>query len=606
MTRKFILVVAAILVQQATTLAQTNSLVKYLPGNALLVMNFDVVRLVGKIPAETLQKSGIYQEMLRSDKMPIATLLKEPLKSGIDFFPGVFVVVTNDAQNETPNPGVNIFIKLSNAEVFTAKMKELYKENNEAIKTFGTDNIIQAEKGMTLGWNKEIIVITSSYDSKIKDELQSLYINDSAVLYLDTVAVATDNTPQPDYEKKELEIQQRLKLSQRNICFSLLAPTSQSSLQANKEFVSLMNTPADIRTWNNGTANPLFGNKMAGLFGAGLGKLKGLIGGSKTSAVNFENGKIVVVNNNYVVAEVAALYQKYSIAPISTRLSGRLPAGKLLGMINVSYNPQMGMELLQQTGLKQMLDDLKKPMPFDINLLYSALGNNMLLAVVKAEEGASMDSTTKEMGGMQVVAAMEITNKTKFGELKASIDHLIDSLKSGKEEKMKKGPIPVVRFNDSLVVVSLSADVANAFLNKSSTGPVPEWLQSKSEYPMLMNVNMKELIKMLLGKKMSQKAGKEEQQLLEMFDQFMVYGGKYENESLQTTMEFKFSNATDNALKQLFELINLVTEGKNGRMQKDYNDMKIEEIKQEIGNEPPPPPTKAPKKVVAKPKKNGL
>ncbi len=606
MIRKFMLAIAAILLQQAATFAQTNSLVKYLPGNALMIMNFNVVRLAGKIPAETLQKNIIYQEMMKDSKMPIGALLKEPLKSGIDFFPGIFLVMTNDAQHELPNPGINIFIKLSNADVFTAKMKELFKENADAIKSFGTDNIIQSEKGMTLGWNKEVFVMTSSYDRKIKEELLSLPSYDSATVYVDTVAVATDNSPQPDYEKKEEEIQERLKLSQRNICFNLLAPTSANNLLANKQFATLMNTAADIRTWNNGTTNPLFGNKMAGLFGAGLGKLKGLMGVSKTTALNFENGKVVAVNNNYVSAEVAAIYQKYSIAPISTRLSGRLPAGKLLGMMNVSYNPQMGMELLQQTGLKEMLSDLKKPMPFDINLLYSALGSNMMVAVVKAEEGSLMDSVTKAMDGMQVVAAMEINNKEKFNELKRSIDHLIDSLKNGKEEKMKKGPIPVVRYNDSLVVVSLSSDVANAFLNKSTMGTSPEWLQSKSEYPMLMNINMRELLKMVLGKKMSSQSGKEELQFLEMFDQFMMYGGKFENESLTTTTEFKFSNAADNSLKQLVELINMMTAGKEGKMQKDYNDVKIEEIKQEAGKEPPPPPpAKAPKKVVAKPKGKG-
>ena len=128
---------------------------------------------------------------------------------------------------------------------------------------------------------------------------------------------------------------------------------------------------------------------------------------------------------------------------------------------------------------------------------------------------------------------------------------------------------------------------------------------------MLMNVNMKEVFKMVLGKKMAAKEGKEEQRIMNMFDQFTVYGGKYENESLSTTMEFSFTNATDNSLKQLFELINLVTAGKEGRISGNNEEVKvqevtIEEIKQEKDYReppPPPPPAKPSKKVIAKPKK---
>jgi hypothetical protein len=72
-------------------------------------------------------------------------------------------------------------------------------------------------------------------------------------------------------------------------------------------------------------------------------------------------------------------------------------------------------------------------------------------------------------------------------------------------------------------------------------------------------------------------------------------------------MEFQFSNKTDNALKQLFDMISLVA-GKNERViNEEKEGAKVDSIKLEKieavkeGNEPPPP-SKRPKNVTIKPK----
>ncbi len=142
MKRRFVLFFAALTMLQTATLGQTNPLIKYLPDNASMVINFNAAGIAGKIPGESFRQSFIYREMMKDPKMPFNTLLTSPEKSGIDFSAGIFLVITTEtAENKSEEPfearqepGVNIFIKLSNAELFTANMKKMYKEKDDAIK----------------------------------------------------------------------------------------------------------------------------------------------------------------------------------------------------------------------------------------------------------------------------------------------------------------------------------------------------------------------------------------------------------------------------------------------------------------------------------------
>jgi hypothetical protein len=43
-----------------------------------------------------------------------------------------------------------------------------------------------------------------------------------------------------------------------------------------------------------------------------------------------------------------------------------------------------------------------------------------------------------------------------------------------------------------------------------------------------------------------------------MFDRLIVSGGNYENDCINTTMELKFSDPNQNALKQVFDTLNAI------------------------------------------------
>lgn len=545
MKRKFLLYLLAILLQQQLVFAQTHPLIEYLPSNTSMVMSFNPIAIGKKIPAETFRQSSIYRDMTKEDDTKIKAFLSDPAVSGIDFSHDLLLITINDTSSGLKGNSTHILGLIKNEALFAMTMQKMNKHRDSMI-TYGTDKILFKNDGTAdLAWNKNVFVINLD---------ASKQLNSSYHIYNDSLS----------QEENEKEIQrQRVRLQnlQRDVCFDLLTKKPTNGFSQHTHLTSLMNATGDIKSWNNGSTNPILGNKLAGL--AGLGKLQAFTGNNKTSIINFENGKIVVQSNNYPTEAVAAVYKKYPTAPMNTELSRRLPKGKLLALFNTSYNPAMGKELMQQSGLKELMGEMKSPFPVDFNLITAAFGNNMMLAVVQSENTAAEDSITKEMGGIKLILAMPIANKARFDELRIAVAGTLDSLKNKESgSKMMKGMNPSMKYTDNLFVVSLSPDVATAFLNNNNTESVPAWLQSAAQYPMVMNLNMKEILQKIVGKKMKGGDAVDAQRIMNMFGNLVMYGGNFEKDHLTTMMEFQFSNTTDNSLKQLFEMISIAAEKK--------------------------------------------
>ncbi len=580
---KNFLVALTVLFSQVPVFSQQTPLIKYLPAGASMVMSFNPVKLATKIPGETFRQSFIYREMMKNENTDLKAFLADPSVSGIDFTRDLLVVSVNDSSGGRTGTSFNIFGLLKDESLFAGTVRKIAKED-DPVHTYGTNKILFTGKGgSVLAWNEEVFVFNTVNKKNLQLELSELY---------------SDTTGDVDFEKKMEEYNFRLRKTQRDACFELLTPKPGNPFYYNNPFTSLMTTAGDIKLWNNGGPNPALRgiNPMEQVFS----QLQSLAGKNKTSVINFENGKISGHSQSYMEGPLADIYKKYPTATLNTELMRRLPAGTLLGLVITSVNTGLAKEMIQQTGLNKMLDSIKSKIPFDLSLLTTAFKNNMMLAVIKSDN--IQEQPAGKMQGIEFILAIPVADKAKLEELKQAVTKIMDSLKtSGKGEKMMKDFKPVVRYNDSLFVLSLSENTATAFLNNPGTGALPEWLQSYNRYPMLMSLNLKELVSMLFQKKEGGNGGKEQQikNLTGRFDQLVISGGNYENGSLNSSMEFRFSNQEENALKQLFDMINMAGEESNRAKAESSKEMKKERMMMEEKPElpPPPPPVKPPEKV---------
>lgn len=611
--RKNLFLAVAALLLQSVAFSQTNPLLKYLPDDVTMVMHFDVNRMGSKIPGEVFRQSPLYRQMMKNPDLEFGKFITNPETTGIDFSAGIMLAIKYQGKDryEREQPIIHLFIKLKNAETFTNNVKELMKGANDhdIIKVYGTDRIIATEGKMTAGWNNDVFVMTSGYSQEITDEIYK-YHN-----FVDTV-VAGDTAVRPSFDFEGL--MERYKKSQRELCFQLLTPKNSSSLNSNTHFTTAMNSEADIKMWNSGNSNPFTENifPMTGL----LNKLQSLSGTNKTALISFETGKIVVKGQNFPEGAVADIYKKYPAASQNMDLVRRLPQGTLMGLMNMSFNQSMANELILKTGLLEILDSIKNELPFDLGLVTGVFKSNMLLAVIKSDITTTTDPTTSKMEGFQIILAMPIADKAKFEKLKTSVLPAWDSLKASKAT-MFRDAMPFAKHNDNLLVLSLSPAVAEAFLNNTGASSVPEWLQAYSKYPMVLNINMREMLAMSLGKNRPEKNDimANERVILNKFGNIIIYGGEYENESINSTMEFRFSNESENSLRQLFEMINeaavrneevIISDDKQSAPVQEgikIQSIEIKEIKQEENKieppPPPPPPVKPTKEIPVKKKK---
>jgi hypothetical protein len=122
------------------------------------------------------------------------------------------------------------------------------------------------------------------------------------------------------------------------------------------------------------------------------------------------------------------------------------------------------------------------------------------VAAVQTDENNSKE-------GIQFIIALPIADHQKFKEMGVSFLRFYDSLKNKQfPGQYIKEFNPVVKNNESLFVLSLSAASATAFLNDPGTQPLPEWIGDYSQHPLVMQVNMREIIKMALAKKGEKKS----------------------------------------------------------------------------------------------------
>lgn len=563
--RKLFASCTTVLLLHVMGFTQTNPLLRYLPENVNSVIHIDVKSLGSKIPGETFRQSIIYQQLMKNPEMPLNALFSEPEKLGIDLSAGIIVAMHDGGYTRfrKSQPEVYVLIKLKNGETFTSSLNKMLPpgedgEKKEIYQTYGTDRIIANGTGPVAGWNNDVFILTTSQSEEMKAEIEKYMVSFSpdTVEAVDTMPVTdTAIVPPTDYT----EMTEKLKKLQRNYCFELLTPKNSGKWFSNKLFLEMLLAKGDIRVWNGKMANPATGNMLP--FADLFKKLQSFSGEHTVSLINFENGKIVMQSRAYLNEELSAIYQKYPIPGQNMELIKRLPAGNLVGLANFSFSQQMAREFFEKSGLPNLIDSFKNQIPFDVNLLQGAFKSEFTAAVIQSEVNDNMDEWTKKSLGFQLILALPILDKSKFDQIRAKIPALIDSMKKEKETFMKDPPL-VAKHTDDLLLVSFSQQTIDAFL-KGTPGQTHSWMTAYSQYPMLMSLNLGELVAMLpSGESRKSRQLDFVKSMFGNFDKILAYGGQYEKGSVNSTAEVTFRNTRENALKQLFEMINTLAENK--------------------------------------------
>ncbi len=543
-----------------SSFAQNNELFSYVPSDATTVIRIDLKRLGSKIPKDAWEKSIFLKEIGKKDEPGIKDVLRDFEKTGIDF--SAPLIVTMKQHSKTGfgknKPELSLFFKLKKSKDLSQLLKDLTKEGDEKIQTIGDKKVFASRNGTAIAWNEKVMVIHSGYDEQIARELFNKTDEEvTSVSPVDTTAVVspgkTDEAPDSHFE----ELMQKLKESLISNTIKLLDPAeSNKDITSDPEFLRIMNQEADLSVWGK--------QDLSSIPKAAIEMLPMLqsFGGKKfTSSINFENGKIVSKGLSFLDPKLMMFFQQMQGTAQNTEMLRRIPAGNLIGFMNVSLNAALAKPMLKQVfGMITEKAGEKMPFKIDPELLADAFKTNLLIAGVKDPTAASDDKT----GGLELVVAVPISNKTKFNQLVKDLKPVIDKMKAEQEKKIGDEEVhpskemPLFKFNDEYALITMSEKTAKWFLYNPAPGEAPSWIPEFSQYPVLMNFSFKRLFEFIpMGGKMNPMA-KSELELLNIFDQLYYYGGTFENGGVTTNMEFRFTNKDQNALFQLWNLLNTV------------------------------------------------
>lgn len=609
--------------------AQNSILMKYLPSGVNTVVTFSPLKLASKIPGETFRQSAMYRELMKNDKGEIRAFLSDPSISGIDLSAGLFIVITTDTTSAYPGAMVSMMGVLKNEALFSLMVNKL-KGEDDSLRTYGTNRMMLTETSKpAIAWNDEIFVMTNGRTADMRMQLMTIF---------------SDTTDQRTYEDRMREFNETILKSKRDHCFELLTPKNINQHGHNERLNEMFNATGDIKIWSNegGISQSMLKRLPAQILPM-MAKLKAATGNEKITLVNFENGKISSATKAYPGKAMAAAHEKYPSGPVNTSLLQQLPAGStLLGAMAFSTNPALGKEMMQQSGLSELLDSLKDKIPFDTDLLTSSFGSDGLFALLKTPAKEMTVSENEDerslrlFDGLDFIVAIPIKDKEKFERLKRAMSHMLDSLKETEAgEKYLAGFKPAVKYNDKLFVLSMKEETAAAYLNNPATTAVPVWATPHITSPMIGMLNFREFLTMMLRKEMQEieESGEEDgiKKMTGILDKIVFSGGNYNNGAMSSNMEMLFGNPDKNAMEQLFDLLNLSLEQSEKRKRRYENDgpppaeekiemtvpnpndknapgivrdtdvkVEIVEIKQEETIPPPPPPPPPAKPEVKK------
>lgn len=578
-----------LLISSQLIYAQNNPLYKYIQSGSRMVMRFNLVKMAAKIPGETFRASSLYRDMMKNDNGEINNFLSNPSGTGIDFSTDFILTVITGEDGESSSP--LLIARLGDAGKFTTLMEKLNKGEDSRIQTFGSNRLMLPKSfGPAIAWNDEVMIVTGN--SNGKKELN---------------AVFTDTTDTRDMEVRMNEVAERLNKELKEKCFAALTPNTNNSFVNSPVFSNLMNESGDIRIWNSGAkpATPKEIRQLPPFVSRFLSTMQAAKGYESTSIVNFDNGKITGAIRNYISPEMGAIYQKYPQEPLPTQLVSRLPQGKILMLMMSAFNKDMSGEISKQNGMAGFMDSLKQYLKIDLSLFQKGFQNKAMIAIMEMPAKENDNGGKKKiLENMGLFIVLPVADKAAVAQLKALADRKMDSLAATeKGEKIMSLFRPAIMYNDSLCVIAHSAAMAEAYLNQSGNGTLPAWLPANQKGNMWMSLGFRDIMTMVVN--MAGKNGKskekETMELLEMFDQLVITGGEYADGSMNSRMEFRFSNPDKNVLEQLFDMANRASMQK-AKAKKAMADepviMQDEEV-YDAPKEAPPAPKKAPVKKPA-------
>jgi hypothetical protein len=524
--------------------AQDNPLFRHLPPDATSVYQVNVPALVSKLNWQDLigklpmnpkdNKSGHMMEMM-----------KNPFATGINITKDFFVTET-DKGNPDSATYTTIVFHLADSAKFVAFLSK----QEQGLRFFNYPNKGRAAGKDKYGvaWDKEVAVITiikpggGDQPSSYKSSPQGKPLHPVASY---TVLAA----------KKS---------------FAALKGFDGSMYTTDPVFKAGFSDDADMHMWapRGAGISMLAKNIMNKGHGkdARFSKAMAAMYQSKAhtlTALRFEAGKITLKSTTAYPPDSLAFFAKFAGRPLNTDLVARLPKGNLLAMINLHFDPSAIGEMLDRTKSRAKIDSMLAKKELTVDNIIRSFKGDILLAVVDPADKPG-DSSGKKQPSIYIVTTID--DLSSFRELAGKMKLMKDSTATSSEGNAGGDSVKVslmdklkmaYTLKDNILVVSLSKQLTDAYFSntdKRNTDFIPARMKDS---PFSLFIDVKTLMGFLQGMNRGEPSEKDKKIMnaLNKLDAFILTGGAIQDGKVETYMELKMTDPSENSLRSLIKMI---------------------------------------------------
>lgn len=567
-TRPAILTAGFIFFAAAAGLAQDNPLFRHLPPDAGSIYHINIPVITAKLSWQDL--AGLFPAVPGHSGQDMIRISQDPSRAGIDIQQDLFVAATEKGAPDSV--GFTTFIlHLKDSAKWAAFLRQQtpglrVRVHPGQIRTASKDK-------MGAAWNKDLAVIVEVHPTSHPSQTSNAAPRSKT---LPPSSSATQATAMARYTALAL---------QRSL--AALTGFETSFYTSDPVFRTGFSDDADLHIWTpQGEGLSFLARQVthSDPFAAIPGKRPAAAKSKTYSLISlrFEPGRIILRSSAVLTPEDSDLLTKFGGRPLDTDLIAHLPKANILALVNLHFDPSVIAGVLDKYKYRTKVDSklTAKGLALD-TLLHIFKGDFLLAAIDPAHDQAASDSTpSRRQPSLFFVATIDDLSAYKkltsqFGLLKDSTDtgnpsapadssangtgsgdsavHKIDWL-----SKLKSAHT----LRDHILVISDTKSRTDAFFNnteKRNTDFVTEhmkdnpfsiWIDFKSVGDFLQHMNSK-------GGGPQEPPSEKNRQLLHIFsalDQLIISGGAIHNGQIETYIELKMTDPSENSLRSLFKL----------------------------------------------------
>lgn len=542
---------------------------RYIPGDASMVVGVNIKEIGKSLTWSAIKGSKLLDEMKEKAKDAKGKSMIDGIEnSGIDWMNTVYIYTKPD-KRFLGDTKTSLVAPLSDAKEWETYLKKIYPEI--VIKKVKDRSEVMLEDKIYASWNSEVLMVMNTVTQDVQHEekaaLPETTTSDTAL----SAAIADAANEMPAYKWTEKLTDTAASLAEMEASFNI---AKEASIIDNQRFKDIQKENNDISVYmsydavmsNLGQDKGMMAGMGAMLMNSSIWK-----NAAMTTAINFEDGKIVADMKYFPSDSLKSIAKEAGKENIDKDMLARIPAQKLNFAMGYHLAPQILKMMLDRLNLTGMANMALTEAGTNVDEILGAFTGDMTLSLNEFAVNKvtiTPDNSMSALPGepqvqpyedykpqMSVLFAIKVKDKAKLDKLLAMVQKQtgVAPAANGTYQFPLSGQDSVnILINDKYIIVANKMAAAVAYQGNNSGSASDVISKEIAGHPVGMYFDISSVLStvdpgMIGGKKDAAMMN----DVKSLLSGLKMNGGEFKGDANVYHAELVFTNKTENSLIQL-------------------------------------------------------